>query len=363
MRTAMLRNTDSKATVQAPHHRTPKRTENAEKVVELSSKVKQANFRLPLEYMGLIDEFSSKEGITKAAVITRALDCLKASYDAGSGGAPVAAGGAGGASVSELNDLKAKLTQAEARAQQAMQDLDAANSRAAAAEQARAAAEARASEAFASRDAAESRAREVSAELSSAQMKIQTAAATPSIDTTATDAELARLRAQVAQQEQMIAADKLKRDAELAEKAAAIAERDARISSLTEQLGAANAKAELAMKNINVEAVTLGEPAAAADDEQTRALAMLNMIGGVMSAFQQQVDDARAIGEQEGRAAVKHELRDMVEKARNDGYRDAMGYLDDRVTTARDTGAREERARIANMSFFERRRYLRMHLA
>ena len=47
----------------------------------MSSKVKQANFRLPLEYMSMIDDFASRENITKAAVITRALDCMQASYD------------------------------------------------------------------------------------------------------------------------------------------------------------------------------------------------------------------------------------------------------------------------------------------
>lgn len=40
-----------------------------------------------------------------------------------------------------------------------------------------------------------------------------------------------------------------------------------------------------------------------------------------------------------------------------------MTYLDDRATTARESGAREERARIANMGFFERRRYLNIHVA
>lgn len=66
---------------------------------ELSSKVKQANFRLPLEYMALIDDFARREDITKATVITRALDCMQASYDSGHGGMPVtSAGGSGGAS-------------------------------------------------------------------------------------------------------------------------------------------------------------------------------------------------------------------------------------------------------------------------
>ena len=98
-------------------------------------------------------------------------------------------------------------------------------------------------------------------------------------------------------------------------------------------------------------------------EDSTRALTMLNMLGGVMGAFQQRVDDARQVGEQEGRSAVQKELEDMINRARNDGYRDAMTYLDDRVTTARESGAKEERARIANMGFFERRRYLKIHLA
>ena len=90
---------------------------------------------------------------------------------------------------------------------------------------------------------------------------------------------------------------------------------------------------------------------------------MLNMLNGVMAAFKQQVKDARILGEQEGRKAQQHEFEDVINKARNDGYRDAMTYLDDRATTARESGAREERARIANMSFFERRRYLNIHVA
>ena len=300
----------------------------------MSSKVKQANFRLPLEYMALIDEFARDESISKAAVIMRALDSLKASREAGSGAAPAAGAAATGASQSEINELRDRLSKAEARAD----------------------------EAISSRDSAEARARELSSELSAAQAKAQSAAAVSAVDTAANDAELSRLRMRISELEQTITQEKAKHDAEIAEKTKAIAERDARIASLSEQLGAANARAELAMKNISVEAVTLGD-GEAADGENTRALAMLNMIGGVMSAFQQQVDDARIVGEQEGREAVRHELQDMVEKARNDGYRDAMGYLDDRVTTARESGAREERARIANMSMFERRRYLRMHIA
>lgn len=329
---------------QAPSPETPKRAINEEKVVELSSKVKQANFRLPLEYMDLIDEFSKRGNMTKAAVITRALDCMKASYDSGNNGMPVKSGGS---SVSEeqLTDLKKQLTQAETRAEESVRQADEARNRAASAERARDAAEARANDAVVARDAAESKVREMAIEMAAAPK------AAPEPASIASDAELNRLRELLARQER-----------QLAEKDAAIADRDARIAVLTEQLGAANAKAELALKNINVEAVTLDDPNVASD-EPTRALAMLNMIGGVMNAFQQQVDDARAVGEQEGRMAVRKELQETIEKARNDGYRDAMGYLDDRVTTARDTGAREERARIANMTFFERRRYLRMHIA
>lgn len=86
----------------------------------MSSKVKQANFRLPLEYMSMIDDFASRENITKAAVITRALDCMQASYDSGNGGMPVTGSGSG-ASEQEINDLKNQLKQAEERAQAAEQ--------------------------------------------------------------------------------------------------------------------------------------------------------------------------------------------------------------------------------------------------
>ena len=81
----------------------------------MSSKVKQANFRLPLEYMSMIDDFASRENITKAAVITRTLDCMQASYDSGNGGMPVTGSGSG-ASEQEINDLKNQLKQAEERA-------------------------------------------------------------------------------------------------------------------------------------------------------------------------------------------------------------------------------------------------------
>ena len=113
----------------------------------MSSKVKQANFRLPLEYMSMIDDFASRENITKAAVITRALDCMQASYDSGNGGMPVTGSGSG-ASEQEINDLKNQLKQAEERAQ---------------------AAEQRANDAVMARDAAEAKARDTATELAAEQ--------------------------------------------------------------------------------------------------------------------------------------------------------------------------------------------------
>ena len=312
--------------------------------------------------MDLIDEFASRESITKAAVITKALDCLKASYE--SGGITASPSGASeAASTEEVEALKAQLANAESKAEDATRQISSVNSRLASAEQARDSAEARANEAFAARDAAEAKLRDVMRDLSDARDRANQAHASQQQASGASEEELNRLRKLVSKQDRTIAEKSAALESRIAEKNAEIAERDNKISALSEQLGAANAKAELALKNINVEAVTIGDPLPAEGDESTRALAMLNMIGGVMNAFQQQVDDARAVGEQEGRMAVRKELQEMVEKARNDGYRDAMGYLDDRVTTARDSGAREERARIANMTFFERRRYLRMHIA
>ena len=377
----------------------------------MSAKVKQANFRLPLPYMDLIDEISQRENITKAAVITRALDCLKASYDSGGRGMPTAtASGTGAADVAELEALKSKLAKAEDRADRAERSLAAAESRAnaaasssgaddgrlQAAERARDAAEARANDAYAARDAAESRAREAESRAAAAEARAAANAnsSNNSYASAAQEEELARLRALAQKRESMIeeknsrlaAKDEelarlrtlvakheasleektnvyASRENELATKNAAIAERDARIASLSEQLGAANAKIELAQTVNEVKAVMVGDAPEPADEDTARALYMFNMLGGVMGAFQQQVADARVIGEQEGRSAVQRELQDTLEKARNDGYRDAMSYLDDRVTTARENGAREERARIANMNYFERRRYLRMHIA
>ena len=332
----------------------------------MSSKVKQANFRLPLDYMAKIDDFAKRESITKAAVIIRALDCMQASYDSGNGGMPVVGSGASGVSEEEFEALKKQLAQAETRAEEATKSLDAASARAASAEQARDAAEARANDAVIARDAAEAKARESATELATAQTQAGvTTAPAVSVAAAAADEELARLRELIAKQEASLE-EKTKalaaKEAEIAEKNAAIAERDARITSLSEQLGAANAKIELAMNSSEVTAVPIGNTKSA-DDESVRAMSMLNMLGGVMGAFQQQTDDARIIGEQEGREKAQKEYQDMVDKARNEGYRDAMGYLDNRVTSAREAGAREERARIANMAFFERRRYLKMHIA
>lgn len=99
--------------------------------------------------MSMIDDFASRENITKAAVITRALDCMQASYDSGNGGMPVTGSGSG-ASEQEINDLKNQLKQAEERAQ---------------------AAEQRANDAVMARDAAEAKARDTATELAAEQAK------------------------------------------------------------------------------------------------------------------------------------------------------------------------------------------------
>lgn len=145
----------------------------------MSSKVKQANFRLPLDYMSMIDDFASRENITKAAVITRALDCMQASYDSGNGGMPVTGSGSG-ASEQEINDLKNQLKQAEERAQ---------------------AAEQRANDAVMARDAAEAKARDTATELAAEQAKASLAAAIPQVAPAVDTAELDRLKELVAKQE------------------------------------------------------------------------------------------------------------------------------------------------------------------
>ena len=99
--------------------------------------------------MSMIDDFASRENITKAAVITRALDCMQASYDSGNGGMPVTGSGSG-ASEQEINDLKNQLKQAEERAQ---------------------AAEQRANDAVMARDAAEAKARDTATELAAEQAR------------------------------------------------------------------------------------------------------------------------------------------------------------------------------------------------
>lgn len=180
-------------------------------MVELSSKVKQANFRLPLEYMSMIDDFASRENITKAAVITRALDCMQASYDSGNGGMPVTGSGSG-ASEQEINDLKNQLKQAEERVQ---------------------AAEQRANDAVMARDAAEAKARDTATELAAEQAKASLAAAIPQVAPAADTAELDRLKELVAKQEASLE-EKTKalaaKEAEVAAKEAQLAERDARIT-------------------------------------------------------------------------------------------------------------------------------------
>lgn len=298
--------------------------------------------------MALIDDFARREDITKAAVITRALDCMQASYDAGNGGMPITS--AGGGSSAEVDQLKEQLREAQRRAGDAERRADAAEAKL--------------------RDASNS-----------------SASGTDDRVSAAAQDEINRLRSLVEKQsatlEEKIKAladkeessnENLKsmaaKDAEIASKDAQLAERDSRIMSLNEQVNTLRAHANYsgnmgggisgmpqAVQPITFDATTFTE------ESPVGAISMLNMLNSVMAAFKQQVKDARILGEEEGRKAYQHEFEDVLNKARNDGYRDAMTYLDDRVTSAREGGAKEERARIANMSFFERRRYLRIHLA
>lgn len=153
----------------------------------MSSKVKQANFRLPLEYMALIDDFARREDITKATVITRALDCMQASYDSGHGGMPVTGGSsAGGASDAELEDLRAKLKKAEERATDAERALQSA--------------EDRLRDAQRQRDEAENRARNAQSDLATAQAQSAHVSSNDSRRTEAAEEEVERLRALVAKQ-------------------------------------------------------------------------------------------------------------------------------------------------------------------
>lgn len=153
------------------------------------------------------------------------------------------------------------------------------------------------------------------------------------------------------------------KDAEISSRDAIIADRDRQITDLRSQLSEAQARVQLSNANsMSLSPVTF-DASTFTEESPVGAISMLNMLNGVMAAFKQQVKDARILGEQEGRKAQQHEFEDVINKARNDGYRDAMTYLDDRATTARESGAREERARIANMGLFERRRYLNIHVA
>lgn len=284
----------------------------------MSSKVKQANFRLPLEYMALIDDFARREDITKATVITRALDCMQASYDSGHGGMPVTGGSsAGGASDAELEDLRAKLKKAEERATDAERALQSAEDRLRAL---------------------------VAKQAATLEEKIRA---------------LASKEVGYDDQARTLA----NKDAEISSRDAIIADRDRQITDLRSQLSEAQARVQLSNANsMSLSPVTF-DASTFTEESPVGAISMLNMLNGVMAAFKQQVKDARILGEQEGRKAQQHEFEDVINKARNDGYRDEMTYLDDRATTARESGAREERARIANMGFFERRRYLNIHVA
>lgn len=306
----------------------------------MSSRVKQANFRLPLEYMSMIDDFASRSGLTKAAVIMRALDCMKASYDSGHDGMPVTSGGGAGDSSAEVASLQDRLNQAQARVQDLESQVSSANARA---------------------DAA------------------QASAGSASSMSGASDAEVARLKAVVASQEATLAEKNQKiaaKESELASKNAEMAatmadlkvkssqitEKDMRIATLEQRLAMSGTGMATQMQS-SIPTVQHIDSSALATDDPAQAMHLFNMLGGVMGAFKQQVEDARVLGERNGKRAARNELKDVISKARNDGYREAMTFLDDRVSTARESGAREERARIANMRYFERRRYLRIHYA
>lgn len=208
----------------------------------MSSKVKQANFRLPLEYMALIDDFARREDITKATVITRALDCMQASYDSGHGGMPVTGGGVGGASDAELEELRAKLKKAEERATDAERALQSA--------------EDRLRDAQRQRDEAENRARNAQSDLATAQAQSANVSSNDNRRTEAAEEEVERLRALVAKQaatlEEKIRALASKevgyddqartlanKDAEISSRDAIIADRDKQITELRSQLSEA----------------------------------------------------------------------------------------------------------------------------
>lgn len=139
--------------------------------------------------MALIDDFARREDITKATVITRALDCMQASYDSGHGGMPVTSAGpasGGGASDAELEDLRAKLKKAEERATEAERALQSA--------------EDRARDAIRQRDAAEDKARNAVSDLANAQAQNVNAGSFDNGRSEAAEEEIERLRTLVAKQ-------------------------------------------------------------------------------------------------------------------------------------------------------------------
>lgn len=198
--------------------------------------------------MALIDDFARREDITKATVITRALDCMQASYDSGHGGMPVTGGGAGGASDAELEDLRAKLKKAEERATDAERALQSA--------------EDRLRDAQRQRDEAENRARNAQSDLATAQAQSANVSSNDNRRTEAAEEEIERLRALVAKQaatlEEKIRALASKevgyddqartlanKDAEISSRDAIIADRDRQITDLRSQLSEAQARVQL----------------------------------------------------------------------------------------------------------------------
>lgn len=290
----------------------------------MSSRVKQANFRLPLEYMAMIDDFADRDNLTKAAVITRALDCMKASYDSGHGGMPITSAGDNSA---EIKELKQKLAQAQNKISQL---------------------EAKAHSNTSSDGNSQNKQAEVE-RLQAVVSSQETTIAEKSQKLIEKEKELAEKNDQLVQSQ----ADNAAKETLLSEKEARIAALENRVALGVHGYGSTS---ESAMNALAIDADNMSGVQA------EQALQLFNMLSGVMGAFRQQVEDARMLGVQEGRKAVNAEFRDIIGRARNDGYREAMTYLDDRVETARDQGAKEERARIANMRFLERRRYLKIHL-
>lgn len=362
------------------------------KVVAMSDKVKQANFRLPLQYVDMIDKYSSDNGVTKAVAIEHALDALyssglnssadvedtsrkiseleeklrdalttKDSLEKEKRGLQKLIDEAGSADDSELRDAlrraedaEAARDDAESRARFAMEEKDASL-----AELNKAKGDL--SDALSRLDDLEKALQEAEAKVTKLERELDEAKKAGDCERELEQAqkELADLRRALADNESARA--ELERKLRLA--AEDSSSKDERISSLKDQLSAANATTAAAKATAeSVKAIAL-DPDVPSDENSQRALTMLNMLTEVMGAFQQQVADARAIGEQEGRAAVKNEMDVMVKKAHNEGYEEALEYIDSRVTDAHSLGAREERAKIANMRFFQRLHYLRVHVA